>query len=84
MTIVFNKRLGIIKGIFSGELQTMDVLYGDEASDFKLIWDEVLLPDDENVLRNPGNFKINVDNYPNSVFLEILPQVNNYPVAASN
>ena len=81
MTIVFNKRLGIIKGVFSGDLQTMDVLYGVEAQDYKLIWDETLVTDDVNVIQNPDNYKVNISSYPTTVFLELLPSTISYPVA---
>ena len=79
MTIIFNKRLGTIQSIYSGDLQRIDILYGNEAEDYKLIWDEIIISDDEFVMRNFQNFKINVD----TKQLEILAeQINQYPIAS--
>ena len=77
MTLVFSKRNGNIKGIFSGDLQTMDVLFGEDAEDYKMIWDEVVLKEDNYVIQNVQQFKINIE----TKELEMIPVVNNYPLA---
>ena len=79
MTIIFNKRLGTIKSIFSGNLQNIKTLYGNEAQDYKIIWDEIIIKDDDFVLKNPQNFRVNVD----TKQLEMLSQqANKYPIAS--
>ncbi|MBK5243048.1 hypothetical protein [Clostridium sp.] len=79
MTIIYTKRTGLIKSIFSGNLQKMDSLYGDDAQDLKIIWDEIIIPDDNNVINTPQNFKVNID----TKQLEILEQpINEYPIAS--
>lgn len=79
MTIIFNKRLGTIKSVFSGNLQTIETLYGNEAQDYKIIWDEIIINDDDFVLKNPQSFRINVD----TKQLEMLiKQVNQYLIAS--
>lgn len=59
MTIIYNKRTGSIKNIFSGNLQTLDVLFGAEAEDYKLIFGELVTTDDQNVMNNYGMFTVN-------------------------
>lgn len=80
MTIIYNKRTGAIKAAYTG-VQTMDILYGEEAEDFKLIWDELILDKDEFVLNNLQQFKINTE----IKQLEIKPDstVNKYPIAST-
>lgn len=79
MTIIFSKRTGDIKYIFSGNLQHIDTLFGVEGEDYKLIWDEICIADDNYVLENPKNFKVNTE----TKTLEILQSaVTNYPIAA--
>ena len=77
MTIIFNKKLGIIKGVFSGDLQTIKSLYGDEAEDYALIWDEINMPDDETVIHHSSQFIINV----NTRQLEMIPVISSYPIS---
>ena len=79
MTIIYNKRLGTIKSIFSGNLQNINSLYGEESYDYKLIWDEIIIPDDEIVFKNPQNFKVNIDTKQLEI---IMQQVNQYPIAS--
>lgn len=61
MTLIYNKRTGTIKNVFSGMNQTIDVLFGDEAQDYKLIWDEIIVEDNWSVISNWTMFKINVE-----------------------
>lgn len=61
MTIIYNKRTGNIKNIFSGMDQTIDTLFGEEAQDYKLIFDELIVVDNWNVINNYNAFKVNVD-----------------------
>lgn len=76
MTLIYNKKTGSIKAAFSG-IQTMHVLYGAEAEDYKLIWDEVVLDKDDFILKNLQKFKVN----PTTQVCEIL-QATNYPIAS--
>ncbi len=57
MTIFYRKANGAIKRINTG-IQNMGI-FGDEAEDYSLIWDYVILDKDEYVLRNPFNFRVN-------------------------
>lgn len=77
MLVIFVKRTGKIKNVFSGELQHITTLYGDEAEDYALIWDEITIPDDNSVIRIPGNYQVNTKTRQ----LEILPSLNRYPTA---
>lgn len=60
MVIIFNKRTGEIRSIFSGDLQTLDIMYGNEAADYKQILDELLIDDDINIINNWRMFQVNV------------------------
>ena len=81
MVIIYSKSTGRIQSVFSGELQTIDTLYGVDAEDFKIIWDELVLPDDVGVIRNPEKFIVNTE----TKELELLPEYafnpQNYKVA---
>lgn len=57
MTIFYRKADGAIKRTTTG-IQNMGI-FGDEAEDYSLIWDYVILDKDEYVLRNPFNFRVN-------------------------
>lgn len=59
MTIFFRKKDGKIKGYSTG-IQDMS-FYGDNAEDFSVIWDYVVLDKDQQVLDNIEKFKINVE-----------------------
>lgn len=61
MTVIFSKRTGEIKGLFSGDLQTIANTYGEEAQDYALIWGEIQIPDDLNVVNNARGYKVNVE-----------------------
>lgn len=78
MTIIYNKRTGDIKAIFGGNLQHIDTLYAEEAVDYKLIWDEIYVEDDMQVINNSQNFKINVI----TKEIEMLPTINKYTIAS--
>jgi hypothetical protein len=78
MTLIYNLRTGTIKAAFSGA-QDMNVLYGDEAEDYKLIWGQLVAPNDNYVLSNITQFKINTA----TQTIEMLPTVvNKYPIAS--
>lgn len=54
MTIFYNKRLGTIQAIVGG---TQDMSYfGEEEEDFKLIYDYIVVDNDEYVINNSNNF----------------------------
>jgi hypothetical protein len=78
MTVIYNKRTGGIKAIFTG-IQDMDTLYGDEAEDYKLIWGEIVIPKDEFVLSNTLQFRVNIE----TLALELLASVMDKYVIAS-
>jgi hypothetical protein len=75
MTVIFNKRLGIIKAVFSGTNQHISTVYGAEGQDYALIFDETIVPDDNYVMKNPKQFIVNVE----TKQLEML-SVPNYPI----
>ena len=79
MTIVYSKRTGNIKAIFSGDLQHINTAYGEESQDYMLIWDEISIEDDINVMQNSRQFKVNIE----TKALEMLPQINKYPIATT-
>lgn len=56
LTIFFNKRTGVIKELCSGE-QTMD-WFGDEAQDFELIYDFIIVEFDQYILENYMSMKV--------------------------
>lgn len=62
MLIVYSKSSGEIRGIYSGDLQSIDSLYGKDAQEYKIIWDELKLEDDEYILNNWRNFIVDVNN----------------------
>lgn len=78
MTVIFNKRTGNIKGVFSGNLQHISTLYGDESQDYMLIWDEIIIDDDMEVLYNSRNYKVNLE----TKQIEMLPVEIRYPIAS--
>lgn len=54
MTVFYNKRLGTIQAIAGG---TQDMSYfGEEEEDFKLIYDYIVIENDEYVINNSNNF----------------------------
>jgi hypothetical protein len=59
MTIIFSKSTGKIQAVFSGDLQKIATLYGEDAADFAIIWDEIVIPDDEAVLNSKDKFIVN-------------------------
>jgi len=61
MTIIYNKRIGSIKNIFSGNLQTLDIIFGVEAEDYRIIFDELIIADNQNVIDSPKMFKVNIE-----------------------
>lgn len=77
MTIFFSKRTGNIQAVFSGDLQHIAIVYGANAEDYMLIWDEIEAPDDNDVINTPSNYRVNVE----IKQLEILPSANQYPMA---
>lgn len=54
MTIFYNKRLGTIQAI-AGGIQDMSY-FGEEEEDFKLIYDYIVIDNDEYVINNSNNF----------------------------
>lgn len=60
MTIVYFKRTGNIVRISSGVHDLS--IFGEQAQDYKLIWDCVTLPYDEFVISHPYLFKIDIEN----------------------
>jgi hypothetical protein len=78
MTIIYSKSSGNVIAAFSG-IQSIETLYGENAADFMLIWNEVVLPADAYVLRNYGKFKINLENSQLEIKAEAVPQ---YPIAS--
>ena len=77
MTIFFSKRTGNIQAVFSGDLQHIATVCGANAIDYLQIWDEIEIPDDEDVMNNFNNYRVNVE----ARQLEILPSANQYPTA---
>ena len=77
MTIFFSKRTGTIKAVFSGDLQHIDTVYGAEGEDFLQIWDEITIPDNNDVINKFSNYRVN----PETKVLEMLPTANPYPIA---
>lgn len=61
MTVIFSRRTGKIQAVFSGDLQTIKTLYGEDAEDFLIIWDEIVIPDDDGVLNNKSKFVVNTE-----------------------
>lgn len=54
MTIFYNKRLGSIQAIAGG---TQDMSYfGEEEEDFKVIYDYMVVDNDEYIIKNLSNF----------------------------
>lgn len=68
MTIFFSKSSGEIKGYATG-IQDMS-FYGNNAEDFSLIWDYVIMKKDNQVLNNIEKFMINTE----TKQLELLPE----------
>ena len=59
MTIFFSKKTGEIKSFATG-IQDMNY-FGNDKEDYELIWDYVVIPRDDKVIRNLEIFKINLD-----------------------
>lgn len=68
MTLFYSKRTGIIKGYATG-IQDMS-FYGNNAEDFSIIWDYIVVEKDRQVLDNIEKFIINTETRE----LEILPE----------
>lgn len=80
MTIIYNKRIGKIKVIYSGDINHVSTAFGAESQDYMLIYDEIILPDDKFVMYHPQEFEVN----PITKELEILTTaVNDYAVKSS-
>lgn len=77
MTIVYYKDNGEIQGVYSGDLQHINTLYGERARFFKQILDEICIPDDKIVIDNYSMFKINTK----TKQLESI--INKYPTASA-
>lgn len=54
MTIFYNRRLGSIQAI-AGGIQDMSY-FGDQEEDFKIIYDYIVVDNDEYVINNSSNF----------------------------
>lgn len=59
MTIFYRKKTGEIKTMMSGSCD-MNV-FGDEAEDYELIWDYVVIEYDEMIRNNPNQFIVDVE-----------------------
>lgn len=59
MTIYYRKATGAIKQV-AGGIQDMSV-FGDEESDYTLIWDFIIVPRDEYVRDNMNLFTVDVE-----------------------
>ena len=68
MTVIYNKRTGRIKLILSGDTNHVATVFGDEGVDYKKIFAEIIIPDDEYVIKHPKEFEVN----PETKELEIL------------
>lgn len=76
MTIYYRKANGEIRYAIAG-IQSME-LFGDEKEDYELIWDFIVLPRDEYVMKNKDKFIINLDTEQVMIKEE---EVLNYPIA---
>lgn len=54
MTIFYNRRLGSIQAI-AGGIQDMSY-FGEQEEDFKIIYDYIVVDNDEYVINNSSNF----------------------------
>lgn len=81
MTVIFSKQTGKIQAVFSGELQTIKTLYGEDAEDFAIIWDEIIIPDDDGVLNNKSKFIVNTETREIELRPEYAINVEKYRVA---
>ena len=80
MTIFYSKSTGEIKGACSG-IQDFK-MYGIDAEDYSSIWGFTVLPNDDYVLQNPNNFKMDLSGA--EPILSIRQEaVNQYPVASA-
>ena len=59
MTLFYSKKTGEIKSFATG-IQDMNY-FGNDKEDYELIWDYVVIPRDDKVIRNLEMFKINLD-----------------------
>jgi len=57
MTVFYNRRLGNIVSIATG-IQDFNVYFGDQAQDYILIWDSIVLPVNDYVMQHLNDFKI--------------------------
>jgi hypothetical protein len=81
MTVIFSKRTGKIQAVFSGDLQKIENLYGGDAEDFLIIWDEIVIPDDNGVLNNKDKFIVNTETRKLELRPEFAISVGKYQVA---
>ncbi|MCB2308889.1 hypothetical protein LGL08_20610 [Clostridium estertheticum] len=80
MTIFYSKSTGEIKGACSG-IQDFK-MYGIDAEDYSLIWAFIVIKNDDNVLQNPNNFKMDLSGA--EPILSIRQEaVNQYPIASA-
>lgn len=78
MTIYYFKSTGKIYAVATG-IQDMNY-YGDNAEDFKLIIDYIVVPKDETVINDFTRFKINTETKQIEILQSAIPNYN-YPVA---
>lgn len=79
MTIFYSKSSGEIKALATG-IQDMNY-FGTDKDDYSIIWDCVVLPKDNFVLRNYQQFKVNLET--KTLGLIEGSTLANYSVAAS-
>lgn len=77
MTIYYSKSSGDIKSYCTG-VQDMS-LFGENTNDFSVIWDFVVLPKDDYVLKNWQNFRYNAEKKQLEIKQDAV--VKDYPVA---
>ncbi|MBZ9608626.1 hypothetical protein G9F73_012485 [Clostridium estertheticum] len=80
MTVFYSKSTGEIKGMGSG-IQDFK-MYGIDADDYSLIWDFIILENDDYVLQNPNNFKMDLSGEEPVLSLR-QESANKYPVASA-
>ena len=79
MTIFYSKSSGEVKGTCSG-IQSFK-MYGEDAEDFSIIWDVIILDVDNYVLQNSNKFVIDLTG--DKPVLSIKKEeVDRYPVAS--
>lgn len=76
MTLFYSKRNGEIKCYSSG-IQDMNY-FGEDKADYEIIWDFIVKPVDEYVLKNIKLFKIDLETKEIAMIANAIPQ---YPIA---